>query len=223
MANNARNTAKNAVNAAKAATTNKAGQQGRILEEKKPAKVDLSGVSKDDLPKAAQALVGTICEVIGGRKHKDEEVGVYFVSSRPNKFGALLAMVDVDQEIGEPVFIDIKHLQDTGKKMDAKRLKALADDRQASADETLYIACNVRVNVDKKTEEVRSLVFNHSDWFAPISMAPSMVVKTNAETDDGKAIYEVPAWVIRKRAGGAAYDAAIARQDALTDLVNKAG
>lgn len=222
MANNARNIARNAVNTA----INKAGKPGRILETAKPTLPDLSGMTPEERAEHGQALIGLLCKVTGGRKHKDEVIGVYYVSKRPNRYGAVNAMAELD---GETVFVDTKYLEPTGDKMDAKLLKRLQAEREDNANATIYVACNVDVftEKDKKTgaDIVKTLRFRHPGWFAPIYFKPEMVTTTNAVTNDDKKlpIYEVPAWMIRRKAGGDAYEALLAKQDAYAALVDAAG
>jgi len=227
---NARNAARTAVAKAQANTaTNKAGQQGRILEdtkakaaaekrENKPAKA--SKMTDEQRIEAAQALIGYRCEVVSGRKFKDEVLDVFHVSAKPNRFGVIYAMCHLDGE-ADPIFIDAKHLEATDTKMDAKLLAKLQKARKEAAEETLFVSCPVDVYTDRKTGEVSSIRVRGQGWFAPISMKPEWVTNTDVvDPDNNEVIYEVPVWIVQKRAGGVAVEALRAKQDRLEKLVN---
>ena len=229
MTNTARNAARTAISKAQANTaTNKAGKQGRILEDTKakaaaekqaakPAKA--SKMTDEQRIEAAQALVGQRCNVVSGRKHKDEVLDVFHVSAKPNRFGVIYAMCHLDGEDG-PIFIDAKHLEDTGTAMNAKLLAKLQAERKAAAEETIFVSAPVDVYTDKDGD-ITSIRVRGQGWFAPISMKPEWVSNTNVVDPTNKeVIYEVPVWIVQKRAGGVAVEALRAQQDRLEALVN---
>lgn len=210
---NSKNHARQAVAKAQAAVkapTVAAKQPARVLETVKPAAVT-----------EPTDFIGRVAKVVGGKKNKDENVSVFHVPAKPNRFGAINA-VCIDQD-GERVYINVKYLEDTGTKMDAKLLKKLQDERQAEADATVFVAAFVNTVMDKKTGNPKSVQLRNSGWFSPIYFGVNQFTATNAALDNGMSISEVPAWMIRVKCGQDALDKVLEHQDEYTKLVNAAG
>ena len=175
----------------------------------KPAEAENPGVSP---------LIGSMCKIVSGRKHKGETCGVLWAATKPNRYGSMLARAYVEDE---EFWIDQKHLEKAEGKVPAAVLKAYEEARKADQEEMFYIAANI----GRETE--KAVRIDYGGWYKDLWFPKADVEKTgkymvSGEGDDATEtpIYAIAAWRVRKDAGNDAYEALKAKQAALAKIVN---
>lgn len=157
------------------------------------------------------------CEITGGSKDRAEKDPRYAVGSKvdcvwvgANRYLGQSARIAFSD--GSEGFIDPKFLKKGKPFTDAEKAKAMAE-RQAEADDTVYIAATVT------RENDNAVLIEYQGWFSGKWFPKKLVTKTGA-TDGELPIWEIPAWKVRKDIGNDALDHLRSKQDRWTAMVN---
>jgi hypothetical protein len=102
-----------------------------------------------------------------------------------------------------------------GKELPAARIAAIEAQRDTSSDETILVPASVGLERDK------AVLINYSGWFGGMFVPKTMIAKVG-EMEDGRGIFEIPAWKVRKEKGADALAALQAKQAELTKLAGLA-
>lgn len=157
-------------------------------------------------------LVNHTAIVEGGKKLPEgTTVEVTWVGK--NKFGGNTARI-VCKDKPEVQWYDPKHLK-KGKALPKERIAALEAQREAEKSESVLVIGTVRVERDKSV--LIDMTGWKGHWFAK---EHAQIV---GEFEDGKKLFDLPVWKIRKDSGQGMVDALISDQDAITAKAKAAG